>query len=119
MRRILAGLVFALLAGCAGITGNDQRIDGTWTGNSNGQSISMQLIHSGNVTGIATITSSAGGSRSLAVTGTFFTPTFTATLSGPTPSDTIALSATVTGKTMVGTLTGSEFSGNGLALQRQ
>ncbi|MEO8563349.1 MAG: hypothetical protein ABI601_14805 [bacterium] len=119
MRRMLAALIFVSLAACSGLDVGDQRIDGTWTGQSNGQSISMQLVQSGNVTGIATIAGGAGGSRTLAVSGTFASPTFTASLSGSAPSDTIALSATVTGRAMVGSLTGSEFSGNGVALQRQ
>lgn len=119
MRRTLAALVFVSLAACSGLGGGDQRIDGTWKGNSNGQSITLELVQAGNVTGIATIANSAGASRTLALSGTFVSPTFTASLSGSAPSDTIALAATVTGKSMVGTLTGSEFSGNGLALQRQ
>ena len=119
MRRTLAALVFVSLAACSGLGGGDQRIDGTWSGNSNGQTISMQLVQIGTVTGIATISSSAGGSRTLAVSGQFLSPTFTASLAGSAPSDTIALSATVTGRSMVGTLTGSEFSGNAIAMQRQ
>jgi hypothetical protein len=119
MRRLLAALAFTSLAACSGI-GSDlgPQIDGTWTGSSNGQAISMQLIQSGSVGGIATFGGSAG-SRSYAVTGTFNSPTFNATLSGSAPGDTITLSATVTGKSMVGTLIGSGFTGNGLALLRQ
>jgi hypothetical protein len=108
-----------MLAACSGIGGVDERIDGTWVGNSAGTSITMQLIQTGGVTGIATFSGGSGQARSLAVQGDFAPPTLRATLSGPTPSDTIRLDATVTGKTMVGTLTGSEFSGSAIALTRQ
>jgi hypothetical protein len=119
MRRLLAAVAFASLAACSGI-GNDlgPQIDGTWVGNSNGQSITMQLIQTGSVSGLATFGGS-GGTKSYAVSGTFIAPTFNATLAGSTPGDTITLSATVTGKSMVGTLVGSTFTGNGLALLRQ
>jgi hypothetical protein len=118
MRRLLVALAFTSLAACSGLGDLGPQIDGTWTGSSNGQAVTMQLIQTGTVGGVATLGGS-GGSRSYAVTGTFVNPTFTATLSGSAPGDTIALSATVTGKSMVGTLVGSGFTGNGLALLRQ
>jgi hypothetical protein len=119
MRRTLALLAFSTLTACSALGGEfDQQIDGTWTGNANGQSISMQLIQTGNVTGIATI-SSAGVSRSFGVSGKFVSPTFTAELSGTAPGDTIALATTVSGRSMSGTLSGSGFTGNAVTLQRQ
>ena len=120
MRRLLATFAFTSLLACSGLGGElDQRIDGTWVGNSNGQSISMNLVQTGNVTGIATIGGGAGGSRSYAVSGTFLSPTLNATLNGTTLGDTLTLDATVTGKSMVGTLNGAGFPGSGIALQRQ
>ena len=119
MRRLLATLAFTTLAGCSGLGEVGQQIDGTWVGNSAGTSITMQLVNTSGVTGIATLSGGAGAGRSMAVQGTFFTPTLTATLTGPTPSDTIKLDATVTGKTMVGTLHGSEFAGSAIAMTRQ
>jgi len=120
MRRILAALVFTSLAACSGLGGDlDQHVDGTWVGTSNGQSITMSLVQTSGVTGIASISGGTSGTRSLAVSGTFVNPTLAATLSSGAPGDTIRLDATVTGKAMVGTLTGSGFTGNGIALQRQ
>jgi hypothetical protein len=119
MRRLLATLCFTTLSACSGIGGVGEQIDGTWVGSSAGTAITMQIVQTGGVTGIATLTGGAGPARSLAVTGNFVSPNLTATLSGSAPSDTIKLNATVTGKTMVGTLIGSEFSGGGIAMTRQ
>ena len=119
MRRLLAALAFSALAACSGIGGElGQRIEGIWVGNSNGQSVTMTLVQSSGVTGIATI-GTGSSSRSLSVSGTFVSPTLAATLSGGAAADTIRLDATVTGKAMVGTLSGSGFNGNAIALQRQ
>jgi hypothetical protein len=120
MRRLLATFAFASLVACSGLGGElDQQVDGTWVGNSNGVSISMSLVQTGNVTGIATLSGGTGGTRSLSVSGTFQSPTLNATLAGGAPGDTIALTATVTGKAMVGTMTGAGFAGNAVALTRQ
>ncbi|HEV7990262.1 MAG TPA: hypothetical protein VGP25_00460 [Gemmatimonadaceae bacterium] len=119
MRRLLATLAFTTFAACSSIGGDlGPRIDGNWSGSSNGQAVTMQLIQSGSVGGIATF-SGSGGARSYSVAGIFDNPTFTATLSGSAPGDTITLNATVTGKSMVGTLVGAGFTGNGLAMSRQ
>lgn len=120
MRRILATLALASVASCSGLGGDlEQRIDGTWTGASNSQSVSLVIVQTQGVTGIATISGGTGGTRSFAVAGTFQTPTLNATLSGSAPGDTITLAATVSGKSMVGTLSGAGFTGNAIALQRQ
>jgi hypothetical protein len=120
MRRLLATFAFASLAACSGLGGElDQRVDGTWVGTSNGVSISMSLIETGNVTGIATMSGGTVGSRSYAVTGAYKPPTLSATLSGSAPGDTITMAATVSGKSIVGTLSGGGFAGNAVALQRQ
>jgi hypothetical protein len=119
MRRLLATLAFTTLAGCSGIADLGDRIDGTWVGSSAGTSITMQIAQTGGVIGVATLSGGAGPARSLSVSGNYIAPNLTATLSGPTPSDTIKLDATVTGKTMVGTLIGSEFTGGGIAMSRQ
>jgi hypothetical protein len=120
MRRLLATLAFTSLLACSGLGGElDQRIDGTWVGTSNGTSISMSLVQTGNVTGIATLSGGTGGARSLAVSGTFASPTLNAVLTNGAPGDSIALSATINGKSMVGTLSGGGFTASALALQRQ
>jgi hypothetical protein len=120
MRRLLAIIAFASLAACSGLGGElDQRVDGTWVGTSNGQTVTMSLVQTNGVTGIASISGGTGGTRSLSVSGTFVNPTLAATLSGSAPGDTIRLDATVTGKAMNGTLAGLGFSGNAIALQRQ
>jgi hypothetical protein len=119
MRRLLATFAFVSLAACSGLGGElDQRIDGTWAGSSNGVSISMAIIQTGNVTGIATLTGT-GGARSYSVSGTFTTPTLNAFLSGTTAGDTITMVTTVSGKSMQGTLSGGGFTGNAVTLQKQ
>ena len=67
--------------------------------------------------GSGTITSTAAGARNLSVAGTFNQPAFSATF---TPNGALGINfiATVEGKTMVGTLTGGGFNGDGLALAR-
>lgn len=120
MRRLLATFAFASLLACSGLGGElAQRIDGTWVGKSNGVSVSMSLIQTGNVTGIASLSGGASGSRSYSVSGTFVSPTLNATLNGSTPGDTITMEATVTGKALLGSFSGAGFAGDAVALQRQ
>lgn len=120
MRRLLAALVFSSLAACGGL-GSDfgPPVEGRWTGTSVGQSFTLDLLQTGNVTGVATVTGGAGGTRTYAVSGTFSHPTLIATLEASVPSESIQLDATVSGRAMLGSLTGGGFSGDAIALTRQ
>jgi len=120
MRRLLTVFALTTLVACSGLTGEtDPRIEGTWTGASNGQSITMSLIQSGEVTGIATITGGAGASRSFGVTGTFRSSAVRLSFAGPTPADTMNFTGTVAAKTMAGTLNGAGFSASAVSFTRQ
>ena len=70
------------------------------------------------VAGSGTITSAAAGARTLSVSGTFNQPAFSGDVHSEWRSAAITYIATVEGKTMVGTLTGGGFNGDGLALAR-
>jgi hypothetical protein len=76
----------------------------------------MQQATSGAVAGNGTITS-GGTTRNLSISGTFQQPAFSATLT-PNGAAAITYIATMEGRSMVGTLTGGGFNGDGLALQR-
>lgn len=96
----------------------ENTVTGTWRGSSTGQTFLVVMQQSGmTVAGTGTITSTAGGTRNLSLSGTFNQPTFTATIS-PTGATAISLVATVEGRSLVGTLTGGGFNGEGLALTR-
>jgi hypothetical protein len=71
------------------------------------------------VTGVATITGGAGGTRTLAVSGTFSNPVLKATFESPVASEAVLLEGTVAGKTLNGTLTGGGFSGEPIVMTRQ
>jgi hypothetical protein len=120
MRRLFAALVFASLTAC-GKLGSDfgPQVEGKWTGSSDGKIITMDLLQTGNVTGIATIGAGTTGAITLAVSGTFNNPTLRATLSSSQAGQSIEMEATVTGRTMLGTLTGGGFTGQAIALTRQ
>jgi hypothetical protein len=120
MRRLLAALVFTSLTGC-GKLGSDfgPQIDGTWNGTAKGQAISMSLIQTGNVTGVATIAGGTGGSQTLAVAGTFNNPTLNVTFSSTQAGQSIQMNATVAGRNLNGTLTGGGFAGDAVAMTRQ
>ena len=120
MRRLLAVLALVSFTAC-GKLGSDfgPQIDGSWSGSANGQLISMQLIQTGNVTGVATLALGGGSSRTYAVSGTFANPTLKVTLSTSQPAETIEMETVVTGRTMIGNVTGGGFAGEAIAMSRQ
>jgi len=119
MRRILAVVALATLPACDSFNPLvENTVTGTWRGSSAGQSFVVVMQQSGTtVAGSGTITSTAAGARNLSVAGTFNQPAFSATFT-PNGAQGINFIATVEGKTMVGTLTGGGFNGDGLALAR-
>ncbi|PYP78304.1 MAG: hypothetical protein DMD35_11910 [Gemmatimonadetes bacterium] len=121
MRRLLAVVTLSTLAACSSIDSalRDNTVTGTWRGTSTGQSFVLNLQQSNAaVAGTGTITSTAAGTRSLSISGTFNPPAFSGTLT-PSGASAITLTAIVeSGNTMVGTLTGGGFTGEGIALTR-
>jgi hypothetical protein len=119
MRRLLAVLAFAALAACDSFNPLvDNTVTGTWRGTSAGQTFLIVMSQSQTtVAGTGTITSTAAGTRNLSVSGTFNQPSFSGTLL-PNGGQPITLVGTVEGRTLVGTLTGGGFNGDGLALTR-
>ena len=118
MRRLLAVLLLAAATSCDTFDPLiENTVTGTWRGNSAGQTFLVVMQQSGTtVAGTGTITGT-GGTRNLSVSGTFTEPSFSATLT-PNGAPAITLQATVEGRSMVGTLTGGGFNGDGLALTR-
>ena len=118
MRRLLAAVVFASLTAC-GKLGSDfgPQIDGDWSGSVNGQLISMQLIQTGNVSGIATLAVTGSTAKTYSVSGTFNNPTLKVTLAAT--GEAIEMETIVTGRTMVGSLTGGGFTGEAIAMTRK
>ena len=119
MRRILAVVALATLAACDSFDPLvENTVTGTWRGSSAGQSFVLTMQQSGTtVAGSGTITGPPSGARNLSLSGTFNQPAFSATLT-PNGAQAITYIATVEGRTMVGTLTGGGFNGDGLALAR-
>jgi hypothetical protein len=116
MRRLLAIVALATLAGCSDPL-RENTVTGTWRGSSTGQSFILVMQQSGTaVAGNGTITNSAG-TRTLSITGNYQQPTFSATLL-PTGAQPITITGTTEGNTLVGTLTGGGFTGEGIALSR-
>lgn len=117
MRRLLALVALATLAGCSDPL-IDNTVTGTWRGSSAGQSLILVMQQSGTVVaGTGTITSPTAGTRDLSISGNYQQPTFSATLL-PNGGQPITLAGTTEGRTLVGTLTGGGFSGDGVALTR-
>ena len=120
MRRFLAVVALATLVACDSFDPLvDNTVVGTWRGSSTGQTfvLVLQQATGGAVAGTGTITSTAAGARTLSISGTFQQPTFSSTLT-PNGAAAITYNATVEGRSMVGTLTGGGFNGEGLALAR-
>ena len=119
MRRLLAVVALATLAACDSFNPLvDNTVIGTWRGTSTGQTFVVTMQQSGStVAGSGTLTSTAAGARTLAVSGTYNQPAFSATFT-PNGAQAITYIATVEGRSMVGTLTGGGFNGEGLALAR-
>ena len=116
MRRILAVVALATLVACDSFNPLvENTVTGTWRGSSASQSFVVIMQQSGTtVAGSGTITNPA---RTMSVSGNFSQPTFAGTFT-PNGGQAITYNATVEGKTMVGTLTGGGFNGDGLALTR-
>jgi hypothetical protein len=119
MRRLLAVLSLAVVASCDSFDPlTENTVSGTWRGSSTGQTFLVVMQQAGTtVAGTGTITSAAAGTRQLSLAGNFQQPTFSATLT-PTGGTAITLQGTVEGRSLVGTLTGGGFNGEGLALTR-
>jgi len=119
MRRLLAALALATLAACDSFDPlTDNTVTGTWRGQSAGQSFVVVMQQAGaTVAGSGTLTSTVAGARTISVSGTFNQPAFSGTFT-PNGAGAITYNATVEGSTMVGTLTGGGFNGDGLALAR-
>jgi hypothetical protein len=117
MRRLLALVVFASFAACSDPL-IENTVTGTWRGSSAGQSFILVMQQSGTaVAGTGTITSAAAGTRNLSISGNYQQPSFSGTLI-PNGAQPITLIGTSEGRTLVGTLTGGGFNGEGLALSR-
>ena len=119
MRRFLTALLLVSIAASCDTFDplTDNAVTGTWRGESSGQTFLVVMQQSGaTVAGTGTITSTAGA-RNLSVSGTFTQPNFSGTLT-PDGAPAITLVGTVEGRSLVGTLTGGGFSGEGLALRR-
>jgi hypothetical protein len=120
MRRILAVLAFATLAGCNSFDPlKDNTVTGTWRGKvATGSDFVLSVQQAGStVAGSGTVTSTAAGTRTLSISGTYQPPTFSATLT-PNSGQPITLQGTVEGSAFIGTVSGGGFTGDGLALQR-
>ena len=116
MRRLLAVVAFATLASCSDPL-IENTVTGTWRGSSTGQSFILVMQQSGTVVaGTGTITS-ATGTRNVSISGNFQQPAFSGTLS-PNGAESITFAGVAEGRTLVGTLTGGGFNGEGLALTR-
>jgi hypothetical protein len=119
MRRLLAVVALATLAACDSFDPlTDNTVTGTWRGTSAGQTFVVGMQQAGaTVAGSGTITGGTAGARTVSVSGTFNQPAFSGTFT-PNGAGAITYNATVEGSTMVGTLTGGGFNGDGLALAR-
>ena len=120
MRRLLACLLLVSVATSCDTFDPliENTVTVTWRGESTGQTFLVVMQQSGStVAGTGTITSTASGTRTLSVSGTFTQPNFNGTLT-PNGEPAIALVATVEGRSLVGTLTGGGFNGAGIALTR-
>ena len=116
MRRLLAVVAFATLASCSDPL-IENTVTGTWRGSSTGQSFILVMQQSGTaVAGTGTITS-ATGTRNVSISGNFQQPAFSGTLS-PNGGEAITFAGVAEGRTLVGTLSGGGFNGEGLALTR-
>jgi hypothetical protein len=101
-----------------GSTGAPPDLAGSWTGIVGGQVLALTLINNGGtVSGVGTISNTPSGLRALTVAGTFATPSALLTLSSGTIAP-ISLSASLNVNTLTGSLAGSGFSGDAIALFR-
>ena len=118
MRRLLAALLLVSVTASCSDPLIENTVTGTWRGESTGQTFFVVMQQAGTtVAGTGTITSTAAGTRNLSISGTFNQPSFSGTIM-PDGAGPITLVGTVEGRTLVGTLTGGGFTGQGLALTR-
>jgi hypothetical protein len=114
----MAVLLAGLMSCSKSATEPKPTVTGTWTGIRGSQLFTLSLVdNSGVVAGSGTLTNTPTGTRALTISGTFIAPTMTITMSSGTLQP-ISLVATVTGKSMGGTLTGSGFTGEAIELTR-
>jgi hypothetical protein len=117
MRRLLAVVALATLAGCSDPL-RDNTVTGTWRGSSTGSTFILVMQQSGTaVAGSGTITSTGAVTRNLSISANYQQPSFLGTLI-PDGGQPITLTGTTEGNTLVGTLTGGGFAGEGIALAR-
>ena len=119
--RISAALIATLVSvGCGkDSSGPNGPLTGNWAANANPTTMTMTLTHSGSVSGTGTITST-GGSATLAITGTYASPSFNLTCN----PDQAFVQFTFSGQrhgadSLVGVLNGSGFSNFGVVFLRQ
>lgn len=122
--RVIASVsmvLFLVAAGCSDSSGPKTTVTGNWTGSApisvgSNATLSMVLTES---SGAVTGTGSLVGSTSIAltVTGTYAAPSLGLTMSAPGFSS-LNLTATVSGKTMTGTLNGSGFNNTAITLTK-
>ena len=119
MRRLFAAVALVAFTACDSFDPLiENTVTGTWRGSTGSQNLVLVMQQAGRtVAGSGTITSTAAGTRNLSVSGTFTEPSFTATLT-PVGAQTITMQATVEGRSLVGTLTGGGFNGDGVSLLR-
>ena len=117
MRRLLAVVALATFAAGCSDPLIDNTVTGTWRGSTTGASLILVMQQSGSaVAGSGTITSTAG-TRTLSISANYQQPTFSGTLISD-GGQVITLAGTTEGRTLVGTLTGGGFTGEGIALTR-
>jgi hypothetical protein len=114
--------MLVVVAACGGdSTGPKTTVSGNWTGNAmtvNGSPFTVGLVlteNTGTVTGTATLTGAT--SIALTVTGSYSAPTVGLTMAAPGFSS-LNLTATVSGKSMTGTLNGSGFTNTAITLTK-
>lgn len=118
MRRLLAVVALATFAAGCSDPLIDNTVTGTWRGSTTGASLILVMQQSGSaVAGSGTITSTTAGTRTLSISANYQQPTFSGTLI-PDGGQAITLAGTTEGRTLVGTLTGGGFTGEGIALTR-
>jgi len=120
MRRFASILTFALLAACGGdSTAPVASVAGSWSGSSNGGTLTMTLTQAdGSISGNGQI-NGPGGAEALVVNGTFAAPTLSVSLTAQ-GFEPINLTASLVNKTqLVGALNGSGFSNLSIVLNKQ
>jgi len=117
----IAALLF-FVAACGGdSSGPKTTVAGNWTGSgttSGGSAFTLGLVlveNAGAVTGTGTL--AGGTSIALTVTGTYSAPSVGLTMSSPGFSP-LNLTATVSGKSMTGTLNGSGFNNTAITFTK-